>query len=136
MAQVTATLTFLTVNMMLYDDRCFVCGKTGHIGCHCPNAQWYNCKNFSHFAHDWPDKILPSETHVTMTGCTPNHVMTTTVGTDPNPLNTDISKENALTGQDHITDPTAAEAPATIGGMHPTLHPTTAAAHHTHQLML
>ena len=35
--QVTATLTPLTVNMMSNDDICFVCGKTGHISCHCPN---------------------------------------------------------------------------------------------------
>ena len=34
--QVTVTLASPTVTMMSNDDRCFVCGKSGHIGCHCP----------------------------------------------------------------------------------------------------
>ena len=40
--QVTATLTSPTVNMMLNDDRCFVCVKSGHIGHHCHNALCHN----------------------------------------------------------------------------------------------
>ena len=40
--QVTATLTSSTVNVMYSDDWCFVCGKRGHIGWHCPDAQWLN----------------------------------------------------------------------------------------------
>ena len=42
--QVTSTLTPPTVNMMSNDDRCFVCGKTGNTGHHCPSAQCFNCQ--------------------------------------------------------------------------------------------
>ena len=52
--QVTATLLPPTVNMMSGDDRCFVCGRKGYIGCHCPDVQCYNCSSFGHFAKDCP----------------------------------------------------------------------------------
>ena len=57
--QVTTLLTSPTVNMILNDDSCFVCGKIGHIGCHCPDEQ---CYNFEDFAQECPDKIPPSGT--------------------------------------------------------------------------
>ena len=69
-----------------------------------------------------------------MTGHVPNHIMTTTTGTDPWPLTTGTAKEDVLTDQDHTTNPTVAEALAPMGEMHPAPHPTTAAAHTTHQL--
>ena len=58
--------------------------------------------------------------------------MTTTTGTDHSPFITDAAREDASIGQSHTTDPDMAEAPATIGGMHPALHPATATAHDTH----
>ena len=63
-----------------------------------------------------------------MTGHAPDPV-----GTAPSNLTTDAAKEDALTGQDHTTDPTVAGALAAIRGMHPTPHPMTAAAHNTHK---
>ena len=60
--QFIATLTFPRVNVMSKNDRCFACGKTGHIGCHCPDGQCYNCKDFDHLAQDCPDKIPPPGT--------------------------------------------------------------------------
>ena len=57
-----------------------------------------------------------------MTGHSPDHIMTTTVGTDLSPLTTDAAKEDTLISQDHTTSPTTAEAPATTGEMHPTPH--------------
>ena len=57
--QFTATLTTPTINRMLNDDRCFVCGKTGHICNHCHAAQCYNYKDFGHFAQGCPDKTPP-----------------------------------------------------------------------------
>ena len=48
------------VSMMSSDNRCFVCGCTGHFGCHCPDAQCYGCDEFGHFAQDCPHKIPPS----------------------------------------------------------------------------
>ena len=69
------------------------------------------------------------EHHFTKRGHAPNPV-----GTDPSCLNTDTAKEAALTGHDHSANATMAEAPATIGGTHPTPHPTNIAAYNTHQL--
>ena len=69
-----------------------------------------------------------------MTSHAPNHVTTTTAGTDHGPFITDAAREDPSTGQGHTTDLTAAEAPATIRGMHPTPHPTITAAHDTHSL--
>ena len=52
----------LMVNMMSNDNRCFVCGKKGYNGCHCPSVQCYNCDDFGHFAQDFPEKIPSSGT--------------------------------------------------------------------------
>ena len=51
-----------TVRMMYGDDRCFVCGLTGHFACHILDSQCYGCNEFGHFAQDCPNKIPPSET--------------------------------------------------------------------------
>ena len=75
-------------------------------------------------------RSLHQEHHITTIGHAPNHVTTTTVVTDPSPLTTDTAKGDVSTSQDHTSIPTVAEAPATIGDT----HPTTAAAHTTHQL--
>ena len=55
---VTATLSPPMVNMMSNDDSCSVCGKKGHIACHCPQAQCYNCDDFCHFAQRLPRDSL------------------------------------------------------------------------------
>ena len=39
-----------------------------------------------------------------MTGPAPDHVMTTTTGTDPSSFITDTAKEDASTSQDHTTN--------------------------------
>ena len=79
-------------------------------------------------------RSLNQEHQVSTTGHTPNHITTTTIRTDLSPLTTDTAKEYASTSQDHTTDPTIAEAPAIIGGMHPPSDPTTTTACDTHQL--
>ena len=58
--QVRATLSPPRVDMMLSDNRCFVCGKTGHIGHLSPNMQCYNCDGFGHLAQNFSEKILLS----------------------------------------------------------------------------
>ena len=60
--QLIATLTPSTVSMMSSDDRCFVCGWTGHFDYHCPVAQCYGCDYFGHFAQDCPHNIPRSGT--------------------------------------------------------------------------
>ena len=133
-AQVAATLTLSIVNMMSNDDRCFVCGKTGHIGHHCPDTQCYNCEDFGHFTQDCPDKILPSgmPCHHDRLCSWPhyNH----NCKDRSSSLTTDAAKEETLTGQDHTVNPTTTEGPSTIEGMHPTPHSTTTVLHATHQL--
>ena len=64
--QVTATLSPPTVNMISSDNRCFVCGRKGHIGHHCSDVQCYNCDDFGHFAQDCPEKISPSDNLITV----------------------------------------------------------------------
>ena len=124
--QVMATLTSSAVNMMSNDDWCFVCGKTGHIGHHCPDVQCYNCEEFSHFAQDCPNKIPPSWTpphhnrSCSQTHCDHNH-------RDRSVPYLDIAMEDALTAHDHTTDPTTTESLATTKDTHPNPHPTTAA---------
>ena len=66
-----------------------------------------------------------------MTGHTPDYIMTATVGTSKS-LNYRCSQGRCLIGQDHTTNPTAAEAPVTIGGVYPVPHPITTAACTTH----
>ena len=44
----TAMLTPSMVSMMSNDDGYFVCGQTGHYGCHFPNVQCYSCVEFGH----------------------------------------------------------------------------------------
>ena len=77
-------------------------------------------------------KFTHQEYLITMTDCTPNHIMTMTAGTDHNLFITDAARENVLTSQGHTTNLNVAEAPATTRGMHPTPYPTTIAAHDTH----
>ena len=52
--QLTATLTPSAVSMMSSDNKCFVCGQTGHFGCHCPDVQCYGFNGFGLFAQDCP----------------------------------------------------------------------------------
>ena len=116
---------------MLKNNRCFVCNMTGHIGNHCPDAQCYHCDVMATSPRTVQRKFPHEEHHATMTGHAPNQVMTTIIGTDPSP-SLDTTKEDVLTNQDHANDLTMAEAPAAIGGMHPTLLPTTTSANDTH----
>ena len=69
-----------------------------------------------------------------MTDHAPDHIMTTTAGTDCSSFITDAAREDTSIGQGHIIDLTATEAPANVRGMHPAPHPTTAAAHESHPL--
>ena len=131
--QVTTSLTSPTVNMMPNGDRCFVCGKTSNIHCHCPNTQCYNCKDFGHFTWECPDRIPPSGTpHHHNRSCFLPHYDHNCRDRSQS-LNYKWSQERCLTNQDHTADPTMAEVPATIGEMHPISYPTTAAACDTHQ---
>ena len=130
--QVTATLSPPTVNMMLNDERCFICSRMGHIGHHCPNTQCYNCNGSGHFAQDCPGKFPHQEHLITMRDHAPAHVTITTTGTDNSLSITDTARENVLTDQDHSTNLNAAGAPATTRGMHLAPYLTTAAACDTH----
>ena len=132
--QVTATLTSPTVNMMWNNNRCSVCSRKGHIGCHCPDAQCYNYEDFGTLPRTVLTQSFHQYHHVTMTGHAPDCVKTTSIGTDASPLTTDTAKEDVLTSQDHAANCTAAEALATIRELHHTPHPTSVAVCVTHQL--
>ena len=77
-------------------------------------------------------KFSHQKYNTTKTGHAPDHIMTTTVGMDPSSFITDAAKNDTLTSQDHTTDPTTAEVPATIRGMHSVPHHTTTAASDTY----
>ena len=64
--QLTATLTPSAFSRMSGDYRCFVCGWTGHFGCHYPDAQCYGCDELGNFAQDCPTRFLHQECHTTM----------------------------------------------------------------------
>ena len=53
----------------------------------------------------------------------PSDITITTTWADDNLSITDTTRETILKGQDHTIDLSAAEAPATTGGMHPTPYP-------------
>ena len=132
--QVTATLTPPTVNMMLNNYRCFVCGKTGDIGCHCPMCNVITVMAFATLHRTTQRKFPHQDHHATMADCDPDHAMTTATGTDHSPFITYVAREYALTSQGHTTDLITAEATATTKGMDPGLHPTITAAHDNHPL--
>ena len=119
-----ATLTSSTVNMMFNDDWQFVCGKTGHIGCHCPDAQCYKSVEFGHFTQDCPSKISSSGTPPTTTGHFPGHITTTAIETDHSSQTTGAAMEDVSTSHNYTTDPTMTIALATTKDIHPALHPT------------
>ena len=110
--QVTTALSLPMVKMMSYDDRCFVCGKIGHIGHHCPNALCYNSVALV-ISPRTAQRKLPHQDHlITVTYYTPSNVTITTTGTDHNLSIINAARENASTGQGHTTNPNTAEAPA------------------------
>ena len=124
--QVTATLTPPSVNMMSNDDRCFVCGNTGHIGCHCPNAQCYNFDSYGHFAQDCPEKIPPLGT--------PHHHDRSSSWPCYNHNCRDRSQSLHYRCNQGKCNLTTAEAPAAFWGTHPTPHHANTAACNTHPL--
>ena len=108
--------------MMSSDNNCPVCGKKGHIGHHCPQAQCYNCNDFSHFAQDCPRRF-PNKGHpIIIIDLTTTHIITTATGRSHTPSIIDTAKGTALTGQDHAIYPSVTEDPVTTGGMHPILY--------------
>ena len=128
--QVTATLSLNMVNMMLNENRCFVCSKTGHIGHHCPSVQWYNCDSFGHFTQHCPEKVPSSGTpHHHYRSLSHSHY-------DYNyrdrlqSFHPRCNQGSHLTGQDNTIDLNVTEALATTGGT----HSTTTTTHNTHSL--
>ena len=130
--QVTATLSPPMMSMMSNDDRCFACGRKGHIGHNCPNAKCYNCNGFGHFTKTAQRKS-PHQEHLTTTiDHAPIHIMITTTERDHNFSITDAAKEIASTGHDHTINLNVTEAVVTIEDMHPVLYPVITAAYNTH----
>ena len=76
--QLIAMLTPSMVSVMSNDDRCLVCGQTGHFGYHCPNVQCYSCDEFSDIAQD-------SSIRNTKAGLVQGHDAPTPEGTDHTP---------------------------------------------------
>ena len=89
---------------MSNDDNCFVCGKKGNFGHHCPQAQCFNCDDSGHFTQDCPKKIASSEHPIIILDLAPTSIITPASGTGHTPSITDAAKGTALTGQDHAIE--------------------------------
>ena len=122
----TATLTSSTVKWCPVTTD-FVCGKMGHIGHHCPDAQCTTGKNLATLPKTAPTKSLHWEHLATTTGHISGHITATTIKTDHSPLTTDTATEDTSTSHDHTTDPTVTKAVATTKDKQHTPHPTTTA---------
>ena len=92
--QVAANLTSPTVSVLSNNDRHSVC-KTGHITT-ALMCSIITVKTLTTLPRTVQTKSLHQEHHITTTCYAPNHIMTTAIGTDPNPLTTETASEDAL----------------------------------------
>ena len=103
--KVTATLTSPTVSMMLNDDRCLYAVSQTTVVTTAVMYSVITANTLATFPRTVLARSFHQEHHGITTGCTPNHITSTVVGTDPSPSPTDAAKEDSLTGQDHTINP-------------------------------
>ena len=128
--QLTATLSpSSTVNVMSHEeDHCFQCQKLGHIGCHWPNVQCFECDGYSHIVVDCPHRIPPSGTpaHQHMTKISkypPLHATITKTGIEAiglhhNPIIADTTAKVTMIPTEAIPGHTTGTTDNIIGVLH------------------
>ena len=115
-------LIFSTVSMISNNDRCFVCGRTGHLATTAPMHSATAAINLATLYRNAPTRFFPQNHHSTNTGLDQGHDTPTPKGTDHNSITIETDMGDISTKHNHTANPTVTGATAVTEGTHHTPH--------------